>query len=190
MYSSGNIDDGFYDNYLSRTNETQKEFSINDAISIGLKPKNKGHCWICPLGCIYVPSQHPNIHKIHGLLEIIDNIGFHSTFNKNYLTYRDDDPHNELTWYELSPEKIYALKSAEKIAIFEILSTLEVISMNIVPPEVKTFVRLCNPKDHKYDSRTLYEAVDCKPNSYILDKADSRRLKPKTKQLSNKKARK
>ena len=173
MYISGNADDGFYDNYLSRTNETQKQFSINDAISIGLQPKNKEHCWICPLGCIYVPSQHPNICEINGLLEIIPNIGFHPTFNKNYRTYRDDDPHNKLTWYELSPEKIYALKSAGKIATFEILSTLEVISMNIVPPEVKIFVRLCNLKDHKYNSHTLYKAVDCKPNFRTLDKADS-----------------
>ena len=114
MYTSGNEVNDFYDNYLSRTKETQKKFSIDDAISIGLKPKNKGHCWICPLGCIYVPNQHPNIHQIHGLLEIIPNIGFHPTFNKNYCTYRDDDPHNELTWYKLSPGKIYALKSAEK----------------------------------------------------------------------------
>ena len=167
MYTSGDEVNDFYDNYLSRTKETQKEFSIDDAISIGLQPKNKGHCWICPLGCIYVPSQHPNLDEIHSLLDIIANIGFHPVFNKNYCTYKNDDPNNELTWYELSPEKIYALKSAEKIATFEILSTLEVISMNIVPPEVKTFVRLCNPKDHKYDSRTLYEAVDCKPNSCI-----------------------
>ena len=189
MYTSDDEVNEFYDNYLSRTKETQKEFSINDATSIGLQPKNKGHCWICPLGCIYVPSQHPNIHKIHGCLEIIANTGFHPTFNKNYLTYRDDDPHNELTWYELSPKKIYALKSAKKIATFEILSTLEVISMNIVPPEVKTFVRLCNPKDHKYDSRTLYKAVDCKPDTRTLDKADSSRLKIKIERLSNKKAR-
>ena len=179
MYSSGGVNDDFYDNYLSRANKTQKEFFINDAISIGLQPKNKRHCWICPLGSIYVPSQHLNLGEIHSLLDIIANIGFHPIFNKNYCTYKNDDPHNELTWYELSLEKIHMLKSAEKIATFEILSTLEVISMNIVAPEVKTFVRLCNPEDHKYDSRTLYEAVNCKLNSRTLDKANSRRLKPK-----------
>ena len=137
---------------------------------------------------VYIPSQQPNLGEIHSLLDIIANIGFHPIFNKNYCTYKNDDPHNELTWYELSPEKIHVLKSAAKIATFEILSTLKVISMNIVPPEVKTFVILCNPKDHKYNSRTLYEVVNCKLNSRTLDKADSRHLEPKIEQISNKNA--
>ena len=97
MYTSGDEVNNFYDNYLSRTKETQKEFSIDDAISIGLQPKNKGHCWICPLGCIYVPSQHPNLDEIHSLLDIIANIGFHPVFKKKYCTYKNDDPNNELT---------------------------------------------------------------------------------------------
>ena len=33
------------------------------------------------------------------------------------------------------------------IVTFKFLSTLEIISMNINPPKVETFVIFCNPKD-------------------------------------------
>ena len=126
MYTSGNDNNGFYDDYLSRTNETWKEFSIADATSIGLQPKYKGHCWICPLGCIYVPSHHPNLLDIHSHLDIISNRGFHPIFKRKACTYNTKvDQVYKQTWFELSPEKIHELKSVSTIATFEILSILE-----------------------------------------------------------------
>ena len=48
MYISTDDYDGFYKNYLSHSrlpfSETLREFSANDAISLGLLPKSEGHC--------------------------------------------------------------------------------------------------------------------------------------------------
>ena len=157
MYTSGDEVNGFYDDYLSRTNETKKEFSITDAISIGLQPKCKGLCWICPLGCIFVPSKHNcSIQEIHKKLSLIANRGIHPIFNRGPLHGANPTAETlQKIVFELSPDKIYSLKSATNNATSEILSTLEFISMNIIPPEVKTFVRLCDPKRITYNSCTL-----------------------------------
>ena len=74
MYtSSDDNDDGYYDNYISRglcgtCTVNQQEFSILDAINIGLKPKPRGQCWICPLGYLFVPSTHPDREQVQATL--------------------------------------------------------------------------------------------------------------------------
>ena len=74
MYTSSDAkDDGFYDDYISRVMRgtgpvNQQAFSILDAINIGLKPKPRGQCWICPLGCLFVPSTHPDREQVQATL--------------------------------------------------------------------------------------------------------------------------
>ena len=73
MYTSSDDNDGFYDDYISRglcgTGPINKqEFSILDAINIGLQPKPKGQCWICPLGCLFVPSTHSDREQVQATL--------------------------------------------------------------------------------------------------------------------------
>ena len=111
-------------------------------------------------------------------MSLIANRGIHPIFNRGPL--HDASPTTEVLQkivFELSPDKIYGLKSATNNATSEILSILEFISMNIIPPEVKTFVRLCDPKRITYDSCTL----DTFPE-------DLRKFKKKDK-MSNAKAR-
>ena len=88
MYtSSDDNDDGYFDNYISRGlcgtgPVNQHNFTIQDALNI------EGHCWICPLGCLYVPRSHPNREKIQEELLLFANKGTHPLFiNLSFLNY-------------------------------------------------------------------------------------------------------
>ena len=106
MYtSSDDTDDGYYDNYISRGlcgtgPVNQQDFTIQDAVNIGLRPKYwlNGHCWICPLGCLYVPRSHPEREKIQEELLLFANKVTHPVYTN-------------LPFFELSPMKIHELKS-------------------------------------------------------------------------------
>ena len=96
MYtSSDNDDDGYYNNYISRglcgtSPVNQQDFTIQDAINIdlSLKYKSEGLCWICPLGCLYLPSSHPDREKIQEKLLLFANKGTHPIyFNLPFLNY-------------------------------------------------------------------------------------------------------
>ena len=139
MYtSSDDDDDGYYDNHISRGlcgtgPVNQQDFTIQDAVNIGLSPKYKseGHCWIWPGGCIHVPFDHPRRELIHNNLLIFAN--------------RVTQP-TRINFFELSPIKIHAIKAlnppAELIPdlVAEIIHILDTLSMNHLPCEVKTFV--------------------------------------------------
>ena len=80
MYTTSNAKGGFYNGYISRGlcgtgPVNQQEFSILDAINIGLKPKPRGQCWICPLGSLYVPSSHPQQEQVQATLLKFSNKG-------------------------------------------------------------------------------------------------------------------
>ena len=118
MYtSSDDNDDGYFDNYISRglcgTGPVNKQdFTIQDALNIGLRPYScpEGHCWICPLGCLYVPRSHPDKEKIQEELLLFANKGTHPIYI-------------DLPFFELSPMKIHALKSlsSSKVGTQEIV---------------------------------------------------------------------
>ena len=88
-------DDGYYDNYISRGlcgtgPVNQQDFTIQDAVNIGLRPKyaSDGHCWICPLGCLYVPRSHPEREKIQEELLLFANKVTHPVYtNLPFLNY-------------------------------------------------------------------------------------------------------
>ena len=137
MYTSSDDDDRFYDDYISRglcgTGPINKqEFSILDAVNIGLAPKSGGQCWICPLGCMYVPLNHPDREQVQDTLLKIANKGIHPMYPN-------------LPFFELSRRKILQLATVHyKIMIAgPIIEMLENISMNKLPPEVKQFVNNC-----------------------------------------------
>ena len=84
MYKSSDDDDRYYDNYISRAllcgtgHVNQRDFTIQGAVNIRLKPNYKSNgkgCWICPLGCLYVPSGHPQREEFHKALLTIANKG-------------------------------------------------------------------------------------------------------------------
>jgi len=109
MYTSSDDDDGFYDDYISRGlcgtgPVNQQDFTIQDALNIGLQPKYgpDGHCWICPLGCLYVPRSHPEREKIQEELLIFANKVTHPIYTN-------------LPFFELSPMKIHAIKSLSSL---------------------------------------------------------------------------
>ena len=157
MYtSSDDSDDGFFDNYISRGlcgtgPVNQQDFTILDALNIGIRPYScpKGHYWICPLGCLYVPCSHPDREKIQEELLIFANKGTH-------LLYIN------LSFFELSPMKIHALKSLSSSDEFsevgygkteiaeDIIDILKTLSMNHLPYEVKMFVKNCDITKHQY----------------------------------------
>ena len=96
MYtSSDDADDGYYDNYISRGLSgtgpvNQQDFTIQDAINIGLRPFcwPEGHCWICPLGYIYVPCSYPDREKIQEELLLFAKTGTHPIYiNLPFLNY-------------------------------------------------------------------------------------------------------
>ena len=127
MYtSSDDNDDGYFDNYISRGlcgtgPVNQQDFTIQDAINIGLNPKcmSKGHCWICPLGCLYVPTNHPKRDHIQKKLLVFANKGTHPIYTN-------------LLFFELSPMKIHAIKSRNFSGIVEeIIYLLKILSMNL-----------------------------------------------------------
>ena len=85
MYTSSDDDDGFYDDYISRGlcgsgPINKQEFSILDAVNIGLAPKSGGQCWICPLGCMYVPLNHLDWEQVQDILLKIANKGIHPMY--------------------------------------------------------------------------------------------------------------
>ena len=128
----------------------QQEFSILDAINIGLKPKPRKQCWICPLGCLFVPSTHPDREQVQATLLKITNKGRHPIYANQ-------------PFFELSRRKIHQLASVHyKMKIVgPILKMLENISMNKLPPEVKQFVNNCDIK--KRDQYTLIGSLDSPP---------------------------
>ena len=98
MYtSSDNDDDGYYDNYISRVLlcgtglVNQQDFTIQDAVNVGLRPNYKSNrkgCWICPLGCLYVPSSHSQKEEFHEALLKIANKGSHPIYvNLPFLNF-------------------------------------------------------------------------------------------------------
>ena len=159
--SSDNNDDWYYDNYISRGlcgtgPVNQQDFTIQDAVNIGLRPKHKskGHCWICPLGCLYVSFSHPYLKRIQENLLSFANKGTHPIYTK-------------LLVFELSPMKIHAIKSLHTSGfgditeiVEEIIDILETLSMNHLPLEVKMFVKNCDIMAHQYNQHTLIGASD------------------------------
>ena len=104
-----------------------------------MSPKSQGHCWICPLCCLFVPSYHTHHQKLRNKLLIFTNKGSHPVFYHQ-------------TVFELFLHKIHALKRTANNTVPSILTTLEGLSTNEVPPdhEVKLFDRLCNTTAHQY----------------------------------------
>ena len=157
MYtSSDNNDDRYYDNYISRAlcgtgPVNQQDSTIQDAVNIGLSPKYKseGHCWICPLGCLYVLFGYPKREMIHIKLLSFANRGTHPIYIN-------------VPFFELSPVKIHAIKSLDPSVMGdnmeEIIHILETLSMNHLPSEVKIFVKTCDSTAHQYYQRTLISA--------------------------------
>ena len=160
MYtSSDDADDGYYDNYISRGRcgtgpINQQDFTIQDAVNIGLRPKHKskGHCWICPLGCLYVSFSHPHLYFIQQDLLSFANKGTHPIYTK-------------LLVFELSPMKIHAIKSnplypSVTEVVEGIIDILETLSSNHLPLEVKSFVKNCDITAHEYNRNLLVGASD------------------------------
>ena len=156
MYTSSNNADGFYNNYISRGlcgtgPVNQQDFTIQDAANIGLRPNynSDGLCWICPLGCMYVPSSHPRKEQIQETLLTFANKGAHPIYVN-------------LPFFELSPNKIHAIKSInspENLPEY-IIQILEIISLNHLPHKVKLFVRNCDTTKHQYNQCTLIGSSD------------------------------
>ena len=162
MYTSlDDDDDGFYDNYISRglcgTGPiNNQEFSILDAIQIGLAPKSGGQCWICPLGYMYVPLNHPDREQVQATLLKIANKGTHPMYPN-------------LPFFELSKQKILQLATVhfEIMIASPIIEMLENISMNKLSKEVKWFVSSCNNLD--IDQCTLIGSSDSPPMCCTTD---------------------
>ena len=103
----------------------------------------KGHCWICPLGFLYVPASHPNREYIQEKLLTFANKRTHPIYIN-------------LPFFVLSPMKIHAIKSINFPGVVEsTIDILETLSMNYLPCEVKTFVKNCDITAHQYNQRTL-----------------------------------
>jgi len=139
-YTSLDDDDGYYDNYISRDlcgigPVNQQDFTIQDAVNIGRSPKHKskGHCWIYPLGCLYVSFSHPYLKFIQEKLLSSTNKGTHPIYTN-------------LLVFELSPIKIHAIKSLHSSDVWgdipeiveRIIHILETLSMNHLPRELKS----------------------------------------------------
>ena len=136
--SSNNLN-CFYKYYIPQLPfPTLQEISTEDAIYLGMSPKTQGHCCICPLGCLFLPICHPNHQKLCNKLLIFANNRIHSVFRHQIV-------------FKLCPHKIHGLKQTSKNKFSSILTTLERLSINEVPPEVKMLVRLCNTSDHQYN---------------------------------------
>ena len=139
MYTSSDTkDDGFFDDYISRglcgTGPINKqEFSILDAVNIGLTPKPRGHCWICPLGCLFVPSTHPDREQVQATLLKFANKGSHPIYVNQ-------------SSFQLSYRKIHRLISIDSpVDLTEhIIRILHNVSMNILPDEVIHSIRNCD----------------------------------------------
>ena len=116
---------------------------------------SKGHCWICPLGCLYVPRSHPHWEKIQEYLLVFANKGTHPIYTN-------------LPFFELSPMKIHAIKSLDLhpsevglgLLVGDIIESLDQLSMNHLPRNVKMFVKHCDITTHEYNQRTLIGAPD------------------------------
>ena len=162
MYTLLDDNDGYYDNYISRRlcgtgPVNQQDFTIQDAVHIGLSPKQKseGHCWIFLLGCLYVSSGHPYKKIIQENLFSFANKGTHPIYTN-------------LLVFELSPMKIHAIKSLHSSKIWgdipeiveSIIHILEALSMNHLPCEVNFFVKNCDITAHQYNQHTLIGASD------------------------------
>ena len=129
----------------------QQHFTIQDAANIGLGPDSASNgrgCWICPLGRLYVPVGHSQ-KVFHEALLTIANKGSHPI-------------HVNLIYFELSPNKIHAIKSikTKENLIENIIHILHNISLNFLPHEVEMFIRNCNTTKHQY-KRTLIGSSDC-----------------------------
>ena len=161
MYtSSEDANDGYYDNYISRAlldgtgPVDQRDFTIQDALNIGLKPNHNSDgrgCFICPLGCLYVPASHPRREEFHEALLTIANKGSHPIYIN-------------LPFFELSPWKIHTIKSMykeEKLNMDYIIDILHNISLTHLPHKVETFVRNCGTTRYKYNQFTLLGSYDC-----------------------------
>ena len=150
MYTLLDNDDGFYDDYISRglcgTGPINKqEFSILDAVNIGLTPKPRGQCWICPLGCLFVPSTHPDREQVQATLLKFANKGSHPIYVNQPS-------------FQLSYRKIHQLISIDSpVNLTEhIIRILQNISMNILPNEVIHSVRNCViTKQHEHVNSLL-----------------------------------
>ena len=49
----------------------QQDLTIQDAVNMGLRPNYKSDgrgCFICPLGCLYVPAGHRQREEFHEAL--------------------------------------------------------------------------------------------------------------------------
>ena len=103
-----------------------------------------------PLGCLYVCAGHPQREEIHEALLTIANKGFHPIYVN-------------LTFFELSPNKIHAIKSintTENLTNY-IIHILHNISLNHIPHKVEMFVRNYNTTKHQYDQCTLLGSSNC-----------------------------
>ena len=110
----------------------QQDFIIHDAANMGLSPdytSNGRGCWICPLGCLYVPAHHPQKEEFHKALLTIANKGIHPIYVN-------------LTCFELSANKIQVIKSIKTTENLtqHIIHILHNISLNLLPHEVEMFV--------------------------------------------------
>ena len=157
--SLNNNEDGYDNNYISRAllcgtgPVTQQDFTIQDAVNMGLRPNYKFDgrgCWICPLCCLYVPADNPQREEFHQALPIIANKGSHPIYD-NHL------------FFELSPNKIHAIKSIntkENLTDY-IIHLLHNISLNHLLHNVEMFFRDCNTTKHQYNQSALIGSVDC-----------------------------
>ena len=164
MYtSSDNNNDGYYDNYISRAllSDTgpvnQQDFTIQDAANIDLRPNyesDRRGCFIFPLGCLYVPTGHPQREEFHETLLTIANKGSHPIYVN-------------VTFFKLSPNKIHAIKSINTMEnlIDYIIHILHNISLNYLPHKVEMFVRNGDTTKHQYDQCTLLGSSDCRMGS-------------------------
>ena len=151
MYTSSDTEeDGFFDDYIARGlcgsgPINKQEFSILDFVNIGLTPKLKGHCWICPLGCLFVPSTHPDREQVQATLLKFANKGSHPIYVNQPS-------------FQLSYRKIYRLISIDSpVDLTEhIICILQNISMNIPPVDVIHSVRNCTiTKQHDHVNSLL-----------------------------------
>ena len=105
-----NNNDGSHDNYISRSlcgigPINQQDFTIQVAVNIGLCSKyiSKEHCWICPLGCLYVPASYPKRERIQEQILLFANKGTHPIYIN-------------LPFFKISPMKIHANQITQFIA--------------------------------------------------------------------------
>ena len=116
-------------------------------MNIGLRPNYKSDgrgCFICPLGCMYIPAGHPQRDEFHEALLTMAKKGSHPIYVN-------------LPFFELSPNKIHAIKSINIIENWTeyIIHLLHNISLNHLPHEVKMFVRNWDTTKHQYKGTLL-----------------------------------